>query len=91
MTTISNKLKSTDPAALAARFGSSAPSSRRGAPPPGPQDRADMALIGHMRAQAEASLALRDDMWAAATPVVYVSAPTASITPRRSFLDSLLN
>ncbi|MBM4043566.1 MAG: hypothetical protein FJ279_00480 [Planctomycetes bacterium] len=88
MTAISNKLKTTDPAALAARFGAPPTRSRREAPPPGPQERADMALIGHMRAQAEASLALRDDMWAAATPVTY--APTAS-APRRPFLDSLLN
>lgn len=86
MTDVSNKLKTADPAALAARFGTKPPP-RAAAPAPGPQARADMALIGHLRSQAEASLALRDDMWAPAAPVIYTPAPAR---PRRSLLDALL-
>jgi len=90
MLDLSNRLKTTDPVALASRFGSKPPPpppSRAAASAPGPQARADMALIGHLRAQAQASLALRDDMWAPAAPVIYTPAPAR---PRRSLLDALI-
>jgi len=89
MSNISTRLKAADPSALAARFGSAVPATPRApTPAPGPQARADMALISHLRSQADASLALRDDMWAPATPVVFTPAP---MKPRGSLLDMLLN
>lgn len=88
MIDVTNKLKTADPVALASRFGSKPPPrAAAAAPAPGPQARADMALIGHLRAQAQASLALRDDMWAPAAPVIYTPAPAR---PRRSLLDALV-
>jgi hypothetical protein len=91
MSNISTRLKTADPQALASRFAPPVPRARASAvsaAPTSAQTRADNALLQHLHDQVRENLALRDDMWAPATPVVFTPAP---VKPRGSLLDMLLN